>query len=453
MKINWAQFGLKTNPYDTRPLIEGGEVPIHKAFIGRQKEIQYLDKLFNYEKRSCMTVCGNVGVGKTSLVNFYKYVWKNRQREQSLFSFRREIEANTYLLNKKNFLLEIIGSVITEIQLIDPDIIRSNNVLLKLSKLIDITQTVSYTGGVQVLGVGGEFGLEKVDSQPYTLPVATIEGYFYELIKTIQTVKINGILYEGLIVHVNNFDTVLYEKETTKDVIKFFHEIRDILQVNNVFYLFVGPKDFYQKIVNPHTRIKGVFNQTPILVDSLSKTEVREAIQERIALLKSADVSTSINPFEKEVVFELYDLYQGDIRLIFNALNTILRENVERLPKTMSVDEALFILAHERWNSIEMYNITAEQKEVLKILVKLDKPVSQKEIAELMNKAQTNVSGYYFKPLRDLGIIEQIENTGDGRIKYWYLSKSYLPLKFLLQSQSKIRTTLAQASGQLRLLE
>lgn len=119
----------------------------------------------------------------------------------------------------------------------------------------------------------------------------------------------------------------------------------------------------------------------------------------------------------------------------------------------MSVDEALFILAHERWNSIEMYNITAEQKEVLKILVKLDKPVSQKEIAEFMNKAQTNVSGYYFKPLRDLGIIEQIENTGDGRIKYWYLSKSYLPLKFLLQSQSKIRTTFAQASGQLRLLE
>jgi len=35
--ISWQQFGLKGNPYDTLPLIEGGEFPIQQAFIGRNE--------------------------------------------------------------------------------------------------------------------------------------------------------------------------------------------------------------------------------------------------------------------------------------------------------------------------------------------------------------------------------------------------------------------------------
>lgn len=38
MKINWQEFGLKTNPYDTLPLIEGSALSLEEAFIGREKE-------------------------------------------------------------------------------------------------------------------------------------------------------------------------------------------------------------------------------------------------------------------------------------------------------------------------------------------------------------------------------------------------------------------------------
>jgi hypothetical protein len=30
--INWQQFGLKKNPYDTLPLVEGGDISIDKEF-------------------------------------------------------------------------------------------------------------------------------------------------------------------------------------------------------------------------------------------------------------------------------------------------------------------------------------------------------------------------------------------------------------------------------------
>ena len=38
MEMNWQQFGLRTNPYDTLPLVEGGDLSLDEAFIGREKD-------------------------------------------------------------------------------------------------------------------------------------------------------------------------------------------------------------------------------------------------------------------------------------------------------------------------------------------------------------------------------------------------------------------------------
>ena len=86
--INWQQFGLRKNPYDTLPLVEGGDISIDKAFVGRNVEKKFLDDLFESNDRVCLTICGDVGVGKTSLANFHKFIWKYT-KEKLLFSFRR----------------------------------------------------------------------------------------------------------------------------------------------------------------------------------------------------------------------------------------------------------------------------------------------------------------------------------------------------------------------------
>ena len=85
--INWQQFGLRSNPYDTLPLIEGGELPIDKAFVGRTMELQSLKDIFLSDSRACLTILGNVGVGKTSLANFHKFLFKYVEKKKSLFSF------------------------------------------------------------------------------------------------------------------------------------------------------------------------------------------------------------------------------------------------------------------------------------------------------------------------------------------------------------------------------
>src|SRR3989338_3322564 len=123
--ISWQQFGLKKDPYDTLPLVEGGDLPMEEAFVGREKERHFVDNLFSAEDRLCLTICGDVGVGKTSLMNFQKFIWKY-WKEKLLFSARREIEAGTRILDKKNFIIEIIGSVLREIKLRDEKLLKKD---------------------------------------------------------------------------------------------------------------------------------------------------------------------------------------------------------------------------------------------------------------------------------------------------------------------------------------
>lgn len=92
--VNWQQFGLRNNPYDTLPLVEGGELPIEEAFIGRERERSFLDTFFDNRGRGNLIIEGHVGVGKTSLMNYQKVICKYR-KPKLLLSFRRESVATT----------------------------------------------------------------------------------------------------------------------------------------------------------------------------------------------------------------------------------------------------------------------------------------------------------------------------------------------------------------------
>ena len=409
--INWQQFGLVKNPYDTAPLVEGGDVPIEKAFIGREIEQKFLSDLFENEDNLNLTICGDVGVGKTSLTNFQKVIWKYRT-PKLLFSFRREIEASASLLNKENFLLEIIGSILREIELLDESLL-GNHFLKRLHQLVDITQYADISGGISVNG----FGLNASHNQnivfPPTFSLAMLEKYFFSLIEFLLSHKVNNRKYSGLIIHVNNFDTVLLDKTQKKKVIQFFNEIRDILQIPHVYCLFLGPKNFFKDIISSQKRVKGIFAQTPLQIKPLSKNELVRAFDERMRLLRSPSVANYIKPIEDKVIYRLYDLYNGDIRLIMSSIKDLLGQYSDRVTQPLSVDEAMLLLGKERLSRLEIIGLTDEQKKVLGLFIE-NKEVSQKDVSSFLGKAQSNVSGYYFNPLREGEVIEEKKSRRKG---------------------------------------
>lgn len=444
MQINWQQFGLKTNPYDTLPLVEGGELSLEDAFIGRDSERGILNNLFESENNTCLTICGDTGVGKTSLANFHKFVWKYG-KDRLLFSCRREIEASDTLLDKQSFLLEIIGSILREISLLEPKLLN-DPILLKLNAIIDFTQMVSISGGISadIAGFGGgiNFARERNNSTPLKLTTASLEQHFVGLLEFIKTKKIKGRQYQGLIVHVNNFDVVLREKVKIKKVVAFFNEIRDTLQMKDVYFLFLGPSDFYSQIIAPEKRVKSIFVNTPLLIKPLNKKEVVHAFEKRMTLLKSVDVAQYIKPINDEVVFRLHDLYDGDIRSIMTSIKDILGQCSDRLLQPLSMNEAMTLLGRERWEKVGG-RLTKEQKKILVFLVKNNKYVSTKEASDILKKPSSNLSGYYFKPLKDLNIIEEKEKK--GKTIYLGLTVEYQPLKWWLESESGIKKDINDA--------
>lgn len=440
--INWQQFGLQKDPYDTSALVEGGDLPIEKAFVGREQERSVLNSLFESGDRLCLAICGQVGVGKTSLVNFHKFIWKN-EKPKLLFSFRREIEASKELLNKRSFLIEVIGSVLREIKLTQPDLLK-NDLLAKLNVIVDISQSIDISVGASGWGFGVDVGKGRGVTQPIQLSTATLEGYFVELVEFIKTHEINGKRYSGLIIHVNNFDVVLADKHNKKNVLEFFNEIRDILQTRDVYSLFLGPLNLFSDIIASQQRVKGIFYQTPLKVVPLSKTEIAKAFEERMEILQSEDVKKYIKPIEDDVIFRLYDLYNGDIRSIMSSIRDILGQNSDKLSKTtLTVNEAMLLLGKERWERIErVMKLTEEQKKILKYLATADKYISQKDVAMMFGIARPNVSGYYFKPLKENNIIAEKEKI--GQTPYFGLTQDYVPLKWLLEAQKNLTKTLQE---------
>ncbi len=293
---------------------------------------------------------------------------------------------------------------------------------------------MGYSGGV-------DFGKDKGINQPAQISTTILEQYLVSLVNFIQSIEISGFQYSGLVVHVNNFDVVLSNPANKGSVIQFFNEIRDVLQLKNVYFVFLGPKDFFKEIISAERRVKSIFIQTPLILNPLGKKEVVEAFDQRMKLLKSADVASFIKPIEDEVVYRLHDLYEGDIRSIMSAIRDILGHYSERVINPLSIDEAMVLLGKERLEQMgNAGSLTKGQMEMLRSLIETGRDMSQKDAAKLFHKPEPNISQHYFKPLKESGIIE--EKRRSGKTIYWGLTTHYEPLRWVYESRKQIEKTI-----------
>jgi DNA-binding transcriptional ArsR family regulator/GTPase SAR1 family protein len=426
MEISWQQFGLKSDPYDTNALAEGGDFLLNEVFVGREKERSRLDGIFSSEDRACLTICGDPGVGKTSLTNFQKFEWKYNRVEKPLFSFRGEIEISEILLDKQYFLFEIMASLLREIELIDPDLLKEK-LLADIHSLVTVTQRnlLSRNMSVNVGVFSGGVSNEDIQTTPQRMTTIYVEKYFMDLLSFIQNNKIGGMEYRGIIVHVNNFDTLLQEKGKEKAVVTFFHEMRNLLQTKGVYFLFLGPEDFYSAIIATQDRVRSVFAQTPLIVKPLSKKEVTSAFEKRMHFLRSDRVLQHIRPVDDTVIFALYDLYDGDIRNIMQGVKDILGQCGDRIMQSVSKEQAKRILSKKYWEE-GANDISKTIQEVLLFFMGKDPEcLTNTQIAKELKKAQANISKY-IKVLKDRNIIE--EKRTQGKSVFYGITTAYKPL-------------------------
>ena len=97
---------------------------------------------------------------------------------------------------------------------------------------------------------------------PIQLSTSLLEESFANLITFIKSHKIKNLKYSGLVVHVNNFDIILSDKDGKDEAIKFFDEIRDVLQTPDVYFYFWDQKIFSKMLLALGRELKVFLSNT-----------------------------------------------------------------------------------------------------------------------------------------------------------------------------------------------
>jgi len=401
----WELYGLKTNPFSTSPLlVKGGLIPI-ESFCGRKEELNRLLKIFSSDGGSRTLVCGDVGVGKTTLVN----VARSHINEKGFFTPFKEIGVQESW-NSDHFILNTLYAIYSTLKLQQNQSI-SQATYNKLKSLVELSGTQQITGaGVSLLGSGANFSQQT--NPPSIISHLALHEFFQEII-----VELKEKTRKDVIIHYNNL-----ERLPEKSIRKIFEDLRDFFQTANVHFVFVGNLTVHSTFQSM-PRFSSIINDTPIILTELSMSEIKQILKIRLETLKISDTKYVV-PYKEEALEILYELYSGNIRSILNSLQTAIVEATKERAVILDKNSLAIILkgiAEKRY----LAHLQKRPKDVLMEAVKHNE-ITNKQLSEKTKLERSNISTYT-KLLESNGCIYL--KRRDGKDKYWSVEPK---LKWLL---------------------
>jgi DNA-binding MarR family transcriptional regulator len=310
----WATWGFSGNPFDTKALsLNSKLLPISKAYVGRSidsLEAKQLFRLISNPGGGCCIVEGDIGVGKTTFVNYHRYLWEN-EAEDRLLTTAREIPVYPHW-EAKDFLMEILGQLSNKLlSLLNQKKAKPSKFLKKIQLLNQIFyhETVELQGSI--LGVGMGYSNQPQVNVPYLTTESQLMDYLFELLE--ETKKFD---FKGIFLHFDNLE--LLAQDEIKKCQNLFEQIRDILQIPDIYYIFICRVGIFGQVFGGSERVRSIMGW-PIKVPPLTEQEVVEVINTRYALL-SISPEKFIQPVNNDFILFLYHLYNGKIRFIMDSL-------------------------------------------------------------------------------------------------------------------------------------
>ncbi len=408
-QLVWANYGLMGDPFDTRALslfkysrlsVENAYVP--RETIGKLTPTQQLNRFLRAEGGGCVLVEGEVGVGKTSLVNHHRYTWQ--KAAQSLFTPISEISAEKDW-TKRQFLIDLLNSLArTFITTGVEDEIEENQILMEV-----IATTGAYfasksgkSWGVTVASTGVQAG----KSTSTTIHKGEISNtqlldYIRQIVMMCQKKGHRGIIF-----HLEYFEILL--DEGVDRCSSFLDDIRDVLQIHDTYFVLVARSGFFQKVVSPLSRVRSIFHSHPIHILPFSEQEVITILNRRYELL-AYKFHNYIKPVEDELVARLHKLHGGQIRNVMNDIKALVLEfsspnRVETLA-TEQAWESLVSLVEEKLGVL-----TAGERTFLRDLPQGS--FSNKELVESTGKSKQHVNKL-LKKLREFNFVQPFEDSDE----------------------------------------
>ena len=425
----WARFGFSDNPFDTKALSKSGNLPIEQAYIKRADYNEIggiLDSFLFNPGGGNIIIEGDSGVGKTTFINYHKLIWKSKSKDIRLFSSDTEISVQSYW-RIENFIYNALGVLLSQIRLDIGERKFNKSRLLKelLSQTGVLFQTnpgISANIGLPTLfSVGGAVSKDTSITTGKNIE-SQLKDYFSKVVGYIKKMD-----YHGIILHFNNLE--LLQNGNEQELITLFNDIRDILQTRDIYFVFVGGKSLYQKIVFPISRVRSIFHDEPIIIPPLPPQEVIEIINTRYKIFgKGANYTKPVND---EVIQFLSESFNGRVRDIMNTITNLIFRIPEGMVNTLDLKDVKVKLLSIEENKLLKYGLSGNHVVVLKIMLELE-VFNNAELVDKTSKTKQHINKF-IKKFLDLQLIEHYEKV--GRIsKYRIHPRMNLLLRLLRES-------------------
>lgn len=389
----WELYGVKENPFSTAPLlVKGGTLPI-ESFVGRDEQLNRLKKLFSSAGGSRILVYGDVGVGKTTIVN----VARHHALNQGFFTPFKEIAVQEHW-NTDLFILNSLASIHSTIKLLQQKPI-SDKTIKKIESLIELG-IEEISAGISVAGVGGNYGKQLRD--PIKVSTISLIDLFNETIKEIlETTK------KDIIIHYNNLELL-----PERSIRRIFDNLRDFFQTPHIHFVFVGNLTVHG-VFQTIPRFSSILSDT-VLIENFSFDEIKKVIQIRLKYMRISDDLNYIVPYREDALKALYELFEGNIRNVLNSLSTAVIEVTTEKPITLDEN----ILSRTLRQVVEKRYLAGLQPRAKTVLLEAvkHKEVTNRHLSRQTSIARSNVSTY-LKQLQDKGCIYL--RRKDGKDKFW----------------------------------
>jgi DNA-binding transcriptional ArsR family regulator len=412
----WERYGFRDNPFDTRALSlsPGSLLSVADAFVGRgmnSTESKLMTNFFRSAGGGRVVVEGDIGVGKTTFVNYHRYLWQFEAKTKLLtpateISVQRDWGTRELLLNVLTLLAGRLSLSMP------PKEVEGDRLLTEVRALtgVLVKEWFSVSGGVSVLGVGGSAGRTKsLAVQRGEVSTAGLREYLHELLE-----RVRQLGFAGAILHVNNLELIARRDPANLSV--FFEEVRDLLQTPNVYFVFVGYTGMFQQIIVPQERVRSIFFGRSIHLPPLSREEVHQAIARRYKLM-AAQPKRWIPPVDDLVIDYLYEVFQGRIRFIMDAITTLVTHLPDGMTGTLDTEAAQSLLGQLTWERVQSALSEAELA-VLRAAVS-ETRFTNSSLVKATGKGKQNVAKYINRFL-ELHLIHPAERS--GRNVYYEIS-------------------------------
>lgn len=426
----WARYGFHDNPYDTKALSFTSNLPIEKAYVKRKNEEdpgKLMDFFLGTPGGGRIIVEGEAGVGKTTFVNYHKFLWNSKTSEQRLFAPETEISVQKGW-GFEDFIINALGTIAGQIRLeLGNRKFNKHNFLKEIQSISGVffqaDRSFSANLGLPVFGIGGSVAKSTTISSGDHLQSA-LKQY---LIKTVEFVRDRG--YHGIILHFNNME--LLQIGDKDNLISLFHDIRDTLQIPNVYFIFVGGLGLFQKVIVPVERVRSIFYDESIIVPPFSRNNILEIINIRYELFGSS--TGFIKPFEDEVIVYLNESFQGRIRNIMNTLTNIMSRLPEGLVDSLKLDDVKSSLIRIELQKLRNQGMSDAELDIFKLMLK-NKEFSNSSLVMETSKSKQLINKYIRKFL-DAEMIQLKEKAGRSTI--YRISPALILLADLFDNQNE----------------